>query len=193
MSDDLQRDSTAPTGEGNRRRESLFTRDDLEQLRKRLETAVDRVCPAWLAAQRDDIVQEAMLRVLKILDKRDAGASVNARYLWRVGYSATIDEIRRIRAKREVSMDESAAERISPRSHDDPAAALRSREIQDGLRGCLDGLSDGRRRAVTLYLQGHRLKEVAVFLDKTPKNAENLVYRGLADLRGCLETKGITL
>lgn len=193
MAEQLQRDTPAESGEGKRRPETLFTRDDLDQLRKRLESAVDRVCPAWLAAQRDDIVQEAMLRVLKILDKRDADASVNARYLWRVGYSATIDEIRRARAKREVPMDESSPDRESTRADADPIAALRSKEIQNGLRGCLGDLADGRRRAVTLYLQGHRLKEVATFLDKAPKNAENLVYRGLADLRGCLQGKGITL
>ena len=171
----------------------MYTRDDLNELRRRLETAVDRVCPAWLAAQRDDIVQEAMLRVLKVLDKPDADASVNARYLWRVGYSATIDEIRRMRAKREVSMDDSGPDPAAASPDCDPAAALRSREIQRGLRGCLGDMSDGRRRAVTLYLQGHRVKEVARLLDKAPKNAENLVFRGLADLRGCLQQKGIEL
>jgi RNA polymerase sigma-70 factor (ECF subfamily) len=48
-------------------------------------------------------------------------------------------------------------------------------------------LQDRRRTAVTLHLQGFRTGEVAAALGWTEKQAENLVYRGLADLRACLE------
>ena len=40
---------------------------------------------------------------------------------------------------------------------------------------------------MTLHLQGFRVAEVATALGWTEKQAENLVYRGLADLRICLE------
>jgi RNA polymerase sigma-70 factor (ECF subfamily) len=33
--------------------------------------------------------------------------------------------------------------------------------------------------------------EAARILDWSPKRTENLVYRGLADLRGCLTSKGL--
>ena len=45
--------------------------------------------------------------------------------------------------------------------------------------------------AVTLYLQGHSVPEAARVLDWPAKRTENLVYRGLADLRECLMKKGI--
>ena len=50
-----------------------------------------------------------------------------------------------------------------------------------------------RRLAVTLHLQGHSVPEAARLLDWAVKRTENLVYRGLADLRECLTAKGIGL
>jgi RNA polymerase sigma-70 factor (ECF subfamily) len=44
---------------------------------------------------------------------------------------------------------------------------------------------------VTLYLQGHTVPETARVLDWPAKRADNLVYRGLADLRQCLLAKGL--
>ena len=54
----------------------------------------------------------------------------------------------------------------------------------------LQELSEDRRRAVTLYLQGHSIPEAARILEWDVKRTENLVYRGLADLRTCLLRKG---
>ena len=59
------------------------------------------------------------------------------------------------------------------------------------IRDCLAGLKLERRRAVTLYLSGNTVPESAGLLDWTVKKTENLVYRGLADLRRCLTGKGI--
>ena len=47
-----------------------------------------------------------------------------------------------------------------------------------------------RRLAVMLHLQGHPVAEAARILGWTVKRTENLVYRGLADLRHCLICKG---
>jgi RNA polymerase sigma-70 factor (ECF subfamily) len=44
---------------------------------------------------------------------------------------------------------------------------------------------------VTLYLQGHSVPDAARILDWPAKRTENLVYRGLADLRACLSNKGL--
>jgi RNA polymerase sigma-70 factor (ECF subfamily) len=49
-----------------------------------------------------------------------------------------------------------------------------------------------RRLAVILHLQGHSVREAARLLDWAFKRTENLVYRGLADLRACLQSKGMT-
>jgi RNA polymerase sigma-70 factor (ECF subfamily) len=44
---------------------------------------------------------------------------------------------------------------------------------------------------VTLHLQGYSVAEAAALLAFGLKQTENLVYRGLADLRRCLAAKGL--
>lgn len=65
------------------------------------------------------------------------------------------------------------------------AVALRAALTQAVARTC------PRWLAVTLHLQGHSVPEVGALLAWTVKKAENLVYRGLADLRSCLSSKGL--
>ena len=42
---------------------------DLGDLRERVARAVRRHCPAWLAGQAEDIVQNAVMRLLRTLEK----------------------------------------------------------------------------------------------------------------------------
>ena len=73
----------------------------------------------------------------------------------------------------------------------DPERAAGSRRAGEGIRGCLRRLAPDRRVAVVLHLQGHTVREVAEMLGWNAKRADNLVYRGLSDLRKCLTAKGI--
>ncbi len=117
----------------------------------------------------------ALVRLLE----RPAGEGTTPRgasYLWRVAYTVVIDEIRRFRRQQRQS------EQLDRGDGRTPGPEVRSEILE-----CLRGLQDRRRTAVTLHLQGFRTGEVAAALGWTEKQAENLVYRGLADLRACLE------
>lgn len=156
---------------------------DLAALRARLETAVRRVCPQPLANDADDIVQEAMLRVL-----RADVSQVNQRYLHRVATCATIDALRRRRsALLELVADEDPPDPAAP---SDPDGELAARHLGRSIRECLDAQPDDRRRSLELYLLGHSVPELAVLLSIGAKNADNLIYRGLKVLRACLGAKG---
>jgi RNA polymerase sigma-70 factor (ECF subfamily) len=164
---------------------------ELEELRRKLEVAVRRCCPPSLAAQADDLVQTAMLKVTRLLsDGQDTRASSPA-YLYRAAHSALVDEIRRQRRRREVPLDDD--ERACEVPTDGPATdrLVRSGEIRNAIHECLGSLIEDRRRAVTLSLLGHSVGEVARLLGWPGKRADNMVYRGLADLRRCLRGKGI--
>jgi RNA polymerase sigma-70 factor, ECF subfamily len=169
---------------------------DVGGLRQRLARVVDRVCPTWLAAQRDDLVQSALIRVMHLLDRRalDGASEGNvpfaASYLHKVAYSALVDEIRRVRRRRETDLDDQAVDAQAV-AGPDPERIAASTEIGRGIQACLMQMKHERRLAVTLYLQGHTVVEAARILEWTPKRTENLVYRGLADLRGCLASKGM--
>jgi RNA polymerase sigma-70 factor (ECF subfamily) len=153
--------------------------------------AVRRVCPPWLSAQSDDIVQVAVLRVMDLARRGEGTLGLRSSYLWRVAYSVTVDEIRRLRRRREVGLEDAAAAADSAPSAD-PERRQAAARIARGLRDCLERLVEDRRLALTLHLQGHSVPEAAALLGWGLKKVENLVYRGLADLRRCLTSKGLT-
>ena len=82
--------------------------DEYAAIRARLVNAVRRICPRWLSAEADDIVQAALVRVLSGQRSREGSGPPPASYMWKVAYSAMIDEIRRRRRRQEVPLEEPA-------------------------------------------------------------------------------------
>lgn len=81
----------------------------------------------------------------------------------------------------------------APRSADltDREQRTLGREVGLGIRDCLNTPNRPRRLALVLHLQGHTVPDAARVLGWPAKKTENLVYRGLSDLRSCLEGKGL--
>ncbi len=164
---------------------------ELKRIRNILAAGVSRNCPPWLASDSEDIVQEAFLKVMNILKGNEGKTQLSSSYLWRVAYSATIDEIRRRRRRREVGMDAEIIEKEAGSSASSSEHRSVGTEIGRGIRDCMAGLLPERRRALTLRLLGHSIREAGDLLGWPFKRTENLIYRGLADLRKCLEGKGL--
>jgi RNA polymerase sigma-70 factor (ECF subfamily) len=166
---------------------------DFSQLRRDLERAVARLCPKWLVDRRDDLVQAAVIRVMHVAARADGpgegNAIVAASYLHKVAYSALVDEVRRVQRRRETSLDE--VQETPVPSNGSPERLAAAHEIGSAIRDCLQDLKRERRLAVTLHLQGHSVPDAARILGWTVKRTENLVYRGLADLRAGLLSRGI--
>jgi RNA polymerase sigma-70 factor (ECF subfamily) len=171
-------------------RAEAVSEEDCARLRRELKRAVGRTCPPGLRDDADDIVQESLIRVVAILRSREGKADLRSSYLWRVAYTATVDEIRRRRRRREVSLEEASAERVTDPAPG-PFGARRGGEIGEALRDCLRRLTPSRRPAVVLHLQGYSVPDAARLLAASAKSVENLVFRGLADLRQCLRSKGL--
>lgn len=165
---------------------------EIEKLRERLERAVTQVCPSWMAVQADDLVQISILRVLDIVAKSEHQRTFNASYLYRVAYSALVDELRRAHWRREVPIENEKAEPMPIEEVAvNPEDRAASRQLGDAITDCLHQLINSRRRAVVLHLHGHSAAESARLLGRGLKQVRNLVYRGLADLRACLSKKGL--
>ena len=170
---------------------------ELEEIRRRLLQAVRRLCPSWLADRREDLVQDAMLRVVDVL-RRDPERQLNNAYLRRTAYSALVDEIRRVRRRRETSLEgygsgsgDGEPAPLQPLSElPDPEASSAGRQLGGAIQDCLGRLVPPRRHAVVLYLQGHGVPDSARLLGWDAKRTSNLVYRALDDLRRCLGAKG---
>lgn len=88
----------------------------------------------------------------------------------------TIDELRRLR-KRPVPVADPDGE-TAPRS-----------DLAVELNDCFEHLAEPRRLAVGLHLQGFSTQEAARALGWDEKRVRNLVFRGMVDLRQCLEGK----
>lgn len=156
---------------------------DVGALRDRLALAVRRACPPWLAADADDIVQEALLKVL-----RAGAALVNARYLHRAATCATIDAVRRRRASRVAWGEAGEVDGVADDASPQQVAA--DRQLGAAIQDCMAEQPADRRRCLELYLLGHPVPELAALLGIQAKSADNLVYRGLKVLRACLGSKG---
>ena len=160
------------------------------QVRKGLVSAVKRVCPFWLQDRSEDLVQAGMLRVLQLQTKSEESRSFGASYLWKVAYSAMVDEIRRLRRAREVPLEDAAGS-LPATSGSSPEQDAFGHELGREIYDCLGHLREKRRVATTLYLQGHSIVQIADLMAWKPKATENLVYRGVQQLRQCLENKGL--
>ena len=164
---------------------------DYERIRAQLTRSVRRICPGWLADRSEDIVQNALIRILAIHRRGELNGSPPASYLWKVAYTATMDEIREVRRKREEPLDALNLERSRDPGGD---PTMRERAAWDKgrvVRRCLGRLQERRRIVVGLYLLGHKLSESAELLDWRFNQVRNLLYRGLADLRRCLASHGV--
>lgn len=155
--------------------------------------AVRRQCPWWLRDHADDFAQTALVKLMASARQADASRTLPMAYVRRVTQSVIVDEIRRRRRRPEVSLEvDSNCDLVpvtAPRTRD-PEGYAASRELGTAMRGCLVRMTPDRRRALLLYLQDHAVPEAAGLLGWTAKRTENLVYRGLAALRGCLRFKG---
>lgn len=157
--------------------------------------AVRRQCPPWLADQAQDIAQAALAKILAIETRGEGARPLTSFYLHKVAHSALVDEIRRRKRRPEVSLEASSEQGddgrgFEPKAQGDPESQASYRELGLAVRDCLTAAKRERRLAVTLYLQGHSVPEAARILGWDVKRTENLVYRGLADLRQCLLGKG---
>jgi RNA polymerase sigma-70 factor, ECF subfamily len=170
---------------------SAIAEADLVEMRGALVRAVASVCPSWLAASADDIVQVALLRVVEVCRRADGSTDLSAAYLRKAAYSAVVDEIRRLKRRREVPLEDEGIEATHSTPAANPEQSSSARQQARAIRACLARLVRPRRLAVTLYLVGHSVPEAARLLGWSPKRAENLVYRGLAGLRRCLEEAGM--
>ena len=182
---------TESGGDSNGQWVSPLADEEAAELLTQLRRAVAQVCPYRQSAERDDVVQAAIVRILELRGRNPERRDLSFPYLRRVAYSAFIDDVRREQRRPETPMKPESEDQIAA-SNPCPERLSTGHEIGGGIRSCLAALIRPRRLAVTLHLQGHTVPEIGGILGWTTKRAENLVYRGMADLRQCLSKSGVS-
>jgi RNA polymerase sigma factor (sigma-70 family) len=163
-----------------------------------LRRTIAHFCPKDLGIHFSDIEQEARLRLWRALQS-EREIRDPASYLYRIAMTATLDAVRRIKAKREEQLrlvededeDEGAPLTLSSDPNRSPEVEAERKQLAGKVRTALARLSDNRRRAVGLYLEGMTSQEIATLLGWSEPKARNLLYRGLSDLRARLRAEGI--
>jgi RNA polymerase sigma-70 factor (ECF subfamily) len=157
--------------------------------RQQVVRAVRRLCPSWLASERDDIVQITLLRLHQSVAASEGKGRPAASYIWKTAYTVMVDEIRRRARRPEAPMDQAALDVAG--GNPSPEELAKGKQLGLAIRDCLAGTVPARRSAAVLHLQGHTVPEIARLMQWDEKKAENLVYRALSDLRMCLASKGL--
>jgi RNA polymerase sigma-70 factor (ECF subfamily) len=167
----------------------------MEKYGRLLRAAIRGFCPRDMTADSDDIAQEAYLRVWRaVASGREIPSP--ASYLYRVAATATIDAIRRAKARREATLDpldpdaDARAELHTP-PEEGPEQVAAARQLVDKCQQVLRSFTIDRRRAVALHLQGLTTEEIGRLLGWSEAKARNLIYRALRDLRERLHAEGI--
>jgi len=178
-------DSTKPDNDASRALEHVVNRFDAFIRRSARRHGLD-------GADVDDVVQELRLRMWKSLGTAELIRRAKASYIYRASISASIDIIRRRRARRfeATSLDDGIAERAAdPRRRAD--ASTDEGELADAVHRAIGMLAESRRAVVRMHLAGYERQEIAELLGWTEAKTRNLLYRGLADLRQVLDSWGI--
>ena len=167
----------------------------LHGLVETLSQAVRKVCPSWLRAEREDLVQVALMKILERERRTGTQQQLEKAYLYRVAHSVLVDEIRRRRRRREESLNE--GDSLSERTDGEravrttPEQQVSSQQLGREIHECLKEIKHERRLALALRLQGYSVSECAEQLGWQHKQTENLVHRGMADLRRLLAARGV--
>jgi len=160
-----------------------------------LRGLITHLCPTDLGIQFDDIEQEALLRLWRALQSEREISNLPS-YLYRIAASATIDAVRRVRARREEQLSQNDEEEDEVKTPvvactEAPDGLIIRRWTRQKVKSALNRLPGNRRQVVGLYLQGMTIPEITGLTGWTEPKVRNLLYRGLDALRRWLKDEGI--
>lgn len=148
-------------------------------------------CSPWLVQESEDLVQEVLMKVITLERERGPDHPLPRAYIEKIAFSRLVDEIRRRRVRRAESLSEEETASEVPDSGPDPQRATDSAAAGEAILDCLKKIIEPRRIAVSLRLRGYSPAEIAGGMGWNDRRAQNLVFRGMEDLRRCLRDKGM--
>ncbi|MEM7049735.1 MAG: RNA polymerase sigma factor [Acidobacteriota bacterium] len=159
----------------------------LERLRKNLLQTVHRLLGSRHRQMAEDIVQEALTRVLEKLGP-DGLVEASPGLLYKTAYHVFIDDRRRSGRVQFHGLDMIAA---PPLQSPGQERRLSDQRFSGMVVSCLKLLASARRQAVFLKVLGFSAKDSARILGRTARQIRNHIFRGITNLRSCLDEKGV--
>ena len=138
------------------------------------------------APEREDLVQETFLRVLRSRDAYQPTARFST-WLYRIAFNLAVN--RSQRAHVEGSLDEQTGfgRAASDEGAPDPSASLEREDVVRAVRAAIDALPAHQRMALVLArFEGLSLAEIAEVMGSSEKAIKSLVHRARENLRAVL-------
>lgn len=171
--------------------EALFEHH-LEMSVKEAVAHVSTVATRLVRSQEDaeNLSQEVLLAVVERLRSRTGEPVIHPRR-WLAGATANrcISDFRRATRKKrgggliELPLEEAIGKLFDP---DTPEDAVLRREDEKALRSRVSRLSARQREVVELFLEGHRLIDIACMLGLPPNTVKTRIHAAIQRLRGHL-------
>jgi RNA polymerase sigma-70 factor (ECF subfamily) len=136
----------------------------------------------------DDILQDVKIRIWQVIcdDRRILSPPA---YIKKIISSAVIDQLRKRQRDDGLIYHEEQiqiSEQKNPYSWD----SVRKKAMEETVGRAVEKLIGSRRQVVKLYLLSLTIPEISSYLNWTQDKTRNLLYRGLADLKGYLRGMG---
>jgi RNA polymerase sigma-70 factor (ECF subfamily) len=159
-----------------------------EELVRRHESGLRNVAFGFVRdrALAEDVVQDAFIRAYQKASTIRSSGSIRG-WLYRVAINRAQDELRRIKRKREVAMEETLDPTDSRPDVSGESVAI-SRELQKHLNQALgDMRNDYRTPLVLREVQGMTYTEIAELLGWPLGTVQTRIHRGRVELRANLK------
>ena len=137
--------------------------------------------------EREDMVQEVFLRVLRSRDRYTPTARFST-YLYRVAFNLAVNHTERERNPRSLDggpdNEDSQAHKASTSPDDDPARRMETHDVVQAVREAIGALPESQRMALILAkYEELSFSEIAVVLGSSEKAIKSLVHRARESLR----------
>jgi len=138
----------------------------------------------------DELMQAIRLRLWHARGSSEQIQATPASYVYRTATTAALDLIRARRTRLEEPIDMVRNEPGIPSARG-PEAAAEAADLAALVGQSIEEITPSRRPVLRMYLAGYEREEIAQLLGWTEAKTRNLLYRGLADLRGRLTARGV--
>ncbi|MCJ7582921.1 MAG: sigma-70 family RNA polymerase sigma factor [Candidatus Aminicenantes bacterium] len=156
----------------------------IEKLYLVIQTSVQSFHPQKLGIDPEDLAQEIRIKLWKIFES-DKKILNYSSYIKRVINSIIIDQIRTSRRFEKI-IDLEKRRNVQDQGISNVPIRIRQDVIL-----AVNSLIESRRKVVRWFLFGLSVSEIAKILNIDEAKANNLLYRGIKDLRNILESKGV--
>ncbi len=172
--------------------------DAFERLVREYDQSVLRLAMNLLHSPDEarDVYQEAFLKVFKNLHLFRFDCSFHT-WLYRIVTNVCLDHLRRRKVRKEestvVETPDGPVDQISRVAQEgatgNPERQTWNRELSEGIRAALDGLTPRERTVFELrHYEGLRLRAIGDILGTTEEAAKNCLFRATQKMRASLET-----